>query len=69
MWSGTFRDCLPRCAPCALIVDRAGVTPGGAGRWIALTGALVGGLVLAIVLIPDFAAWTAHGALHHHHDG
>jgi hypothetical protein len=46
-----------------------GVTPGGAGRWIALTGALVGGLVLAIVLIPDFAAWTAHGALHHHHDG
>ena len=47
----------------------SGVTPGGAGRWIALTGALVGGLVLAIVLIPDFAAWTAHGAPHHHHDG
>lgn len=46
-----------------------GVTPGGAGRWLALTGALVGGLVLAIVLIPDFAAWTAHGALHHHRDG
>ena len=25
-----------------------------AGRWIALAGALVGGLVLALVLIPDF---------------
>jgi len=45
-----------------------GLEPGGAGRWIAIVGALVGGLVLAIVLIPDFAAWTAHGsALHHHH--
>jgi hypothetical protein len=46
-----------------------GVTPGGAGRWIALAGAIVGGLVLAIVLIPDFASWTAHGALHHHREG
>jgi hypothetical protein len=35
--------------------------PGRAGRRIALSGALVGGLVLALVLIPDFAAWT-HGA-------
>jgi uncharacterized BrkB/YihY/UPF0761 family membrane protein len=42
-------------------------TPGTAGRWIALTGALVGGLVLAVALIPDFAAWTGHGALLHHH--
>jgi hypothetical protein len=34
-----------------------------------LAGALVGGLVLAVVLIPDFSAWTAHGVfLHHHHD-
>ena len=39
---------------------------GGAGRLIALSGAIVGGLVLAIVLIPEFSAWTAHGALHHH---
>lgn len=46
---------------------RAGA--GSAGRWIALAGALVGGLVLAIVLIPDFGLWTAHGAFaHHHHD-
>jgi hypothetical protein len=39
-----------------------GMQPGAAGRWIAISGALVAGLVLAIVLIPDFAAWTAHGA-------
>jgi hypothetical protein len=32
--------------------------PGRAGRLIALAGALVGGLVLAIVLIPDFGLWT-----------
>lgn len=33
---------------------------GGAGRAIALIGAIVGGLVLAIALIPDFSIWTAH---------
>ena len=45
-----------------------GATPGGAGRWLALTGALVGGAVLAIALIPQFATWTAHGVfIHHHH--
>lgn len=42
-------------------------SPGAAGRNLAVVGALVGGLVLAIVLIPDFSAWTAHGALSHHH--
>jgi hypothetical protein len=48
--------------------DLPGTQPGAAGRWIAISGALVGGLVLAVVLIPDFAAWTAHSAaLHHHH--
>jgi len=46
---------------------RLGPTPGSAGRWIALAGAMVGGLVLAVVLIPDFAAWTAQGVFHHHH--
>jgi hypothetical protein len=40
---------------------------GAAGRWIALTGAIVAGAVLAIVLIPQFGWWTAPGALHHHH--
>ena len=44
--------------------------PGGAGRWIALSGALVAGAVLAIVLVPEFSAWTAHGVfVHHHHHG
>jgi len=40
---------------------------GGPGRWLALTGALVGGAVLAIVLIPQFATWTAHGVFMHRH--
>ena len=45
-------------------------TPGAAGRWIALSGALVAGVVLAIVLIPEFSAWTAHSVfVHHHHRG
>jgi hypothetical protein len=46
-----------------------GAPPGRAGRWIVIAGSLVGGAVLAIVLIPHFGAWTAPGALHHHHSG
>jgi uncharacterized membrane protein YwaF len=47
-----------------------GAAPGAAGRWIAISGALVAGLILAIVLIPDFSAWTVHGAfVHPHHHG
>lgn len=43
---------------------------GAAGRWIALLGTLILGVVLAIVLIPDFSVWTAPGAFpHHHHRG
>lgn len=34
--------------------------PGRNGRAIALASAIVLGLVLAIVLIPDFASWTSH---------
>jgi hypothetical protein len=48
-------------------VSVPGVSAGAAGRWIVLAGALVGGLVIAIVLIPDFASWTANSAFHHHH--
>ena len=44
-----------------------GGPPGRAGRWILIAGSLVGGAVLAIVLIPHFGVWTASGALHHHH--
>ncbi|MBV9606751.1 MAG: hypothetical protein JO027_16675 [Solirubrobacterales bacterium] len=48
----------------------AGASPGTLGRWIAISGALVAGLILALVLIPDFSAWTQHGVfLHHHHHG
>ena len=44
-----------------------GAETGAAGRWISVASALVGGLVLAAVLIPDFSLWTAHTALLHHH--
>jgi hypothetical protein len=40
---------------------------GAAGRWLAVGGAIVGGVVLALVLIPHFGVWTAPGALPHHH--
>jgi hypothetical protein len=43
-----------------------GSTPGGAGRWIALAGVIVGGIVLAIVLIPHYHLWTAHSAFPQH---
>jgi hypothetical protein len=45
----------------------AGAGGGTAGRWIAIAGALVAGLVLALVLIPDYSAWTSHGLFVHHH--
>ena len=45
----------------------SGSSPGAAGRWLALASALVAGLVLAIVLIPQFAASTANAAFLHHH--
>jgi hypothetical protein len=30
-------------------------------------GALVAGVVLAVVLIPEFGAWLTPGAIPHHH--
>ena len=57
------RSLLPTHEPSGL----SGSSPGTAGRWIALAGALVGGVVLAIALIPQFAPWTAHAAFLHHH--
>jgi hypothetical protein len=47
--------------------DLQGGRSGAAGRWIALSGALVAGVVLAVVLIPEFGVWTARGAFPHHH--
>jgi hypothetical protein len=60
--------------PPALRVTRGGTgsaaTGGGAGRAIALASAIAGGAVVAIVLLPDFSAWTAAAAhFHHHHHG
>lgn len=41
--------------------------PGGGGRRLSLGTATVLGLVLAVVLIPEFGIWTgAHVVLHHH---
>jgi hypothetical protein len=40
---------------------------GRAGRMLALAGALVAGVVLAVLVIPDFGAWlNASGVSHHH---
>jgi hypothetical protein len=41
---------------------------GTVGRWIVLAGALVGGAVLAVAMIPHFSLWTAPGAFPHHGD-
>jgi hypothetical protein len=40
---------------------------GKTGRTLALVGALLGGVVLAIVLIPHFGDWSHFEAFHHHH--
>jgi hypothetical protein len=47
-----------------------GYLAGRDGRVITLVGAVVAGLVIAAVLIPDFSAWTSsHAWLGHHHHG
>jgi hypothetical protein len=48
-----------------------GHLPGRGARVILLAGAVALGFVLAIVLIPDFAAWTSSHAWlgHHHYEG
>jgi hypothetical protein len=51
--------------------ERGTPLPGRRGRRIALIAPFVAGIVLAVALIPQYAPWTASGALkgHHHHDG
>ncbi len=39
---------------------------GRSGRALALGGALVAGMVLAVLLIPEFAAWTTNADVFHH---
>jgi len=46
----------------------SGDVTGRSGRVLALSGALVAGVVVAIVLVPDFAVWV-HSAGLFHHDG
>jgi len=41
------------------------VTPGRNGRALSLLGALVGGVVIAILVIPQFAPWISSHHLHH----
>ena len=49
-----------------LRIDVAGIAPapavrgGGTGRTLSLLGVLVGGIVLAILLIPEYGAWLNH---------
>jgi hypothetical protein len=43
--------------------------PGSAGRQLALLVALAGGLVLAVLLLPEFSVWTFWASHHHHHHG
>jgi hypothetical protein len=56
-------------APAAATTQRMRLGgPGSAGRAIALTLALLGGLVLAVALIPDFGVWHHYAILHHRRD-
>jgi hypothetical protein len=41
--------------------------PGSRGRGLALASALVGGLVLALIFLPDIHTWTAGLAYHPYH--
>ncbi len=45
----------------------SGPVPGSGGRWLSVGTAVVLGLVLAAILVPDFGAWTGAQALFHHH--
>jgi hypothetical protein len=48
--------------PHSELVPRAGA----AGRWLVIAGGLIAGVILAVAFIPEFASWTAQGALHGH---
>jgi len=50
-------------APGAALTARAG----RAGRGLSLAGALAGGTVLAVAVIPQFGPWLHASSLFHHH--
>jgi hypothetical protein len=56
-----------------LRIDVAGIAPaprvrgGGMGRTLSLAGVLVAGVVLAILLIPEYGAWLDSARAFHHH--
>lgn len=45
----------------------SGDVTGRAGRTLALAGALVAGVVLAVLVIPEFGPWLHDSGLFHHH--
>jgi hypothetical protein len=47
-------------------IARGARLAGRDGRLISVAGALVAGAVLALLLVPDFAAWVQWSAHHHH---
>lgn len=53
----------------ALRRESEGVSPGSAGRWITLAGAVVAGVIIAAALIPTFGPWVHAVPLSHHHHG
>jgi hypothetical protein len=65
---------LPRI-PAALRADYSHTTPlssdvtGRSGRILALAGALIAGVVLAVLVIPEFGPWLHDSGLFHHHHG
>jgi hypothetical protein len=48
-------------------VEYNSLAAGRTGRIVSLAGAVIAGVVLAIVLIPHFAAWSQFETFHHHH--
>lgn len=45
----------------------SGPIAGTGSRWLSIATAMVLGLVLAAILVPDFGAWTGAQPLFHHH--
>ena len=59
-------DYAPHRASSGGSVSLSGDVTGRAGRMLALAGALVAGVVLAVLFLPDFGAWLHSSGLHHH---